>query len=508
MAALAAALLLVTSTAAPLPHARPALGQRTFSSPALEQTLGELAAKPWRDPELRTLFMNCLPMTLDATVKHHTGGTREDTYLTVANVNNSGFVGMWLRDSAGQVAPYMPLVVRELDGPLGALVRGVINRHVESVLLDPYAMAFSLVAPDGEANRHADDNSTCLDPATGERASATNKMGVRERKWEMDSVLATLKLGRTYWAATNDTRIFDSRWARAVETILETLRAMQRPLTARNVTKAPYTFQRRTIEPKDTLAHGVGRPARYTGMVRTAFLPSDDAVLYAYHVPGNAMAVVELRATAQLLLALGGAARISLAHSAAALADEIDNGIKQHGIFTHPKLGVRVLAAQVDGFGNAEFADDANVPGLLSLPMVGYLRAEDPLYLATRRYVLSEETNPYFYGPGETGLAGVGSQDIGGNVGWGHVWCLGLIAQAWTSVDDEEAAKLLRDLARSSSNGFMHESVWMDDFSQISNPSFAWANSMLGELILHLNATRPHLLFKDTAAATTAPWIT
>merc|ERR1712232_499928 len=79
---------------------------------------------------------------------------------------------------------------------------------------------------------------------------------------------------------------------------------MQKPLTALNVTKAPYTFQRSTPEPKDTLAHGVGRSGRYTGMVRGAFLPSDDAQIYPYHIPGNVMAVVELRATSRLLRSL------------------------------------------------------------------------------------------------------------------------------------------------------------------------------------------------------------
>ena len=53
------------------------------------------------------------------------------------------------------------------------------------------------MAPDGESNRHSSDNTTCLDAETGERVNAMNrKMGVRERKWEMDSLLGTLKIGR------------------------------------------------------------------------------------------------------------------------------------------------------------------------------------------------------------------------------------------------------------------------------------------------------------------------
>merc|ERR1712125_85134 len=114
-------------------------------------------------------------------------------------------------------------------------------------------MAFSWVAPDGESNRHADDNTTCLD-ANGQRIHAMDrKMGVRERKFELDSVLYTLRLGRLYFNHTRDPRPFDSRWRQCISTILTTLRAMQKPLTALNVTKAPYPFQRSTREPKDTL---------------------------------------------------------------------------------------------------------------------------------------------------------------------------------------------------------------------------------------------------------------
>ena len=38
----------------------------------------------------------------------------------------------------------------------------------------------------------------------------------------------------------------------------------------------------------------------------------------------------------------------------------------------------------MDGFGNAYFMDDANVPSLLALPYFGYVSASDPVYLATR----------------------------------------------------------------------------------------------------------------------------
>lgn len=39
--------------------------------------------------------------------------------------------------------------------------------------------------------------------------------------------------------------------------------------------------------------------------------------------------------------------------------------------------------------------DDANVPSLLSIPYLGYVSADDPIYKNTRELILSS-TNPYF----------------------------------------------------------------------------------------------------------------
>ena len=42
--------------------------------------------------------------------------------------------------------------------------------------------------------------------------------------------------------------------------------------------------------------------------------------------------------------------------------------------------------------------------------------------------------------------------------------------------------------------GFLHESFHQDDVTRYTRPWFAWANSLFGELILDLDARRPHLL--------------
>ena len=87
----------------------------------------------------------------------------------------------------------------ELHEPagLGALLRGLIARHVDSVLLDPYANSFSFTPADMACNPGAwlNDNTTRIDPASGARVNAM-RVGVFERKWEMDSLSSVLRLGR------------------------------------------------------------------------------------------------------------------------------------------------------------------------------------------------------------------------------------------------------------------------------------------------------------------------
>jgi meiotically up-regulated gene 157 (Mug157) protein len=61
--------------------------------------------------------------------------------------------------------------------------------------------------------------------------------------------------------------------------------------------------------------------------------------------------------------------------------------------------------------------DDANVPSLLSLPFLGYLKMTDDLYQRTRSMVLIIDGNPY-YNAGSRGAA-IGSP----HTGIQHVWC-------------------------------------------------------------------------------------
>lgn len=439
---------------------RPAPADRRFTSPAIEAAIVSVGARI-RDPELRRMFAQCLPNTLDTTV---TAGSdadgRPDTFVITGDIH-----AMWLRDSTNQVWPYLRFARQ--DPALARLLCGVVNRQTACVLIDPYANAFN----DGPTGGHWQSDRTAMKPE------------LHERKYELDSLCAVLRLACAYHAATGDHTPFDARWLQAVDLILATMRTQQ---AGSSEDEPPaYSFQRVTEAATDTLPlGGRGHPARRCGLVKSHFRPSDDAAALPFPIAANAMAAACLREVAGLLDTLSQGARAAAARM---LADGIDAAIRAHGTVEHPEAG-RILAYEIDGFGSAYCMDDANVPSLLALPYLGWCTADDALYRRTRAFVLSP-ANPYFF----HGRAGEG---IGGpHVGLGMIWPMAVVMRALTSADEGEilaCLRLLRDTT--AGTGFLHETFHQDDPTRFTRPWFAWANTLFGELILELDRTRPDLL--------------
>lgn len=74
--------------------------------------------------------------------------------------------------------------------------------------------------------------------------------------------------------------------------------------------------------------------------------------------------------------------------------------------------------------------DDANLPSLLSLSYLRFVRPEDPIYQNTRSHVLSK-SNPYFYE--NKNYKGIGSSHTSPQ----SIWPLALITQILTSSNDD-----------------------------------------------------------------------
>jgi len=449
------------STAQTFVSKRPAPAERKFTSRAVEATIAQVKAGIG-DPELAWMFENCYPNTLDTTVQISETASRPDTFVITGDID-----AMWLRDSACQVWPYIPLIQGDAD--LQRMFRGLIGRQARCILIDPYANAF-LRDPRGTKS---------LSWAVNDLTE--KKPGVAERKWEVDSLCYCIRLAYGYWKATGDITPFDVEWARAMRLVVATFKEQQRKSG-----QGPYHFQRRTEVPTDTQAlGGYGNPARPVGMIFSMFRPSDDACTYSLYIPANLFAAASLRQLGEMAAVVIQDA--DFANESQTLAEEVASAAAKYGKMQG--IGKEAFwAFEVDGYGNQLFMDDANIPGLLSLPYLGCCGLDDPVYQATRRRVLGE-SNPYFF-------SGTAAKGIGGpHEGLNMIWPMAIIMRALTSTDDCEIRQCLGWLKTThAGTGFMHESFDKDNPTKFTRAWFAWANSLFGELIIKLSQERPQLL--------------
>ena len=344
---------------------------------------------------------------------------------------------MWLRDSTWQVKPLLQSQHPEVI----ELLVNLSKSQVQLFLIDPYANAFNSEPNGAGWHRDFPDQSPW----------------VFERKFELDSWASILYLARKIHENYGVSDHLDSKFQQAVDVMLELAKREQKH------DPESYILKRSNQVPHDSLSHeGRGAPVGPTGMVYSAFRPSDDACVYGYLVPSNLFLMNELK---NLIID-------SRRGEAKNLAAEIEQGVMEFAIIDG------IYAYEVDGLGNTLLIDDANVPSLISLPYLEVLSPDDPLYLRTREFVLSRQ-NPYFFSG--TKAAGVGSQHTPKD----HVWPIAIAIAALTSTQIEDRIKALDLLeATDAGTGFMHESFNVNDDSIFTREWFSWSDMTYVDLVL------------------------
>lgn len=245
--------------------ARPPPRDRLFVSVVVDAAIASVSAHI-ADPQLRAMFEQTLPNTLDTTVYYD--AANNDTVLITGDI-----AAMWLRDASNQVRPYLRYASQ--DPKLAAMLRGLLRRMSECVLTDPYANAFNQ-RPDAQAGGNQADMTT-RPSFLGTRVGAMTRQ-VFERKFEIDSLLAFIKLANGYWAATADDAPFrDPQFLNAVQAALQVLAQQQlSPLDARDA-NPPYTFLRTTTVPTGarpwSAAPAHSHSHRHAGQGRGGALP-------------------------------------------------------------------------------------------------------------------------------------------------------------------------------------------------------------------------------------------
>jgi len=431
--------------------------QRKFKSASVEKLIAEVK-KNIGNKEIAWLFENSFPNTLDTTVDFEVIDGKPDTYVITGDID-----AMWLRDSTAQVWPYLPLCKEDKD--LHELVKGVINRQVKCILLDPYANAFYKDTSKVSEWKHTDITDM--------------KPGIHERKWEIDSLCYPVRLSYGYWKITGDTTLFDDQWKDAIRLIVKTFKEQQRFHD-----HGPYSFQRNTAWATDGVPlSGYGYPAKPNGMICSTFRPSDDATVFSYLVPSNMFAITILGYIPKM-----GLFDAQFNKEVLDLQQQVKTALYANAVIDNKTHG-KHFAFEVNGYGSYNLMDDANVPSLLSLPYIDAIKSNDPLYLNTRKMVLSEETNPFYF----KGKAGEG---IGGpHTGVNTIWPMSIVLRGLTSIDDKEIKHCVDVLQKThAGTGFIHESFQKDDASKFTRKWFAWANTIFGEFIWKLYREKPYLL--------------
>ncbi|KAI9756063.1 MAG: pre-rRNA-processing protein esf1 [Chaenotheca gracillima] len=481
-----------------LPYQRPSIHCRTFASPLVEKIIEDFSSR-MEDQDLARIFENAFPNTLDTTVRWHVDGTEKgakknyggslykdsskwaapQSFIVTGDINAE-----WLRDSTNQLAQYQILAKR--DKKIANLILGAINTQAEYVIESPYCNAFQPPPPSRL-------------PATGNGQDDTvhpnfEPSFVFECKYELDSLAHFLALTTQYYEHSGSTAFLTPRWLYALDTVLAVLDEQSKPTFDAETgayERNEYTFSRTTSAGTETLAlDGVGNPLNDgTGLIRSAFRPSDDATILGFFIPANAMMSVQLTRTGEMLR---GAGKVEIAQKVLKRGDDLKKAVWDHGVVNHKRYG-EVFAFEVDGYGSSILMDDANIPSLLALPVLGFVDKSHEVYQNTRKMILEQNGNPYY-------LQGKGFKGIGGpHIGLENAWPMSLLIRAMTSDDDAEILENIQLVRNASRLGLVHESINVNLLTEYTRSWFAWANSVFAQTIIDLAQRKPHLIFGPDA---------
>ncbi|PWN50287.1 hypothetical protein IE53DRAFT_316075 [Violaceomyces palustris] len=372
-------------------------------------------------------------------------------------------------------------------------------------------------------------------PKSYSRIKGNDGVYLWEVKYEIDSLSNFLGLPGDIYASTGRLDFVENKtWQRAVRLAVDTLRSQQRgsleehaayenAVEAGSEALLPpnligrdgewaerfgsfqggvYRFQRDARSSTETKAdNGWGEPAYRTGLVKSGFRPSDDATTLPFLIPSNAQLAVSLETLSSLLKEADSNTVSSMSdviENIDSFSSELRSSISEWALSRSRSIpGLSddqgdVYSYEVDGYGSSYFMDDANVPSLLSLPYLGFLDRSDEVYQRTRRLLLDQRGNKWFF-------SGKDGKGIGGpHVGWGYAWPMSRIVQILTSVDAEEQYDCLANLRNTTAGtGLMHESFNVNNATDFTRPWFAWVNGLFGEALRHIEDTNPSVLERD-----------
>lgn len=411
------------------------------------------------------------------------GDMGEQAFVATGDIDD-----MWTRDSAVQMGIYMGRMTASSSSTpatagqpwLRLLVEGAIRRQAFNIIQDPYGNAYE--------RKWVDPSKLPL------RDRVIGRGGwVATRNYELDSAAYFFTQIYDFYVAQGDlyrpeVLLQEPLIYEAVLLLVETLIVEQN-----HDSQSPYRYF-------ELPNGGKGSKTAYTGMSWAGFRPSDDPCKYGFLVPANIHAAAGL----ERILVLNQRVWHStiLETKATKLLHDIEGGIRKYGVVDVGESagGTQMYAYEVDGLGGVlKDFDDANVPSLLSVPLLGWSGYDKEVYKATRERLLSPKTNR-FYKNGEA-FRGMGSP----HTPEGFVWPMSFTMEALTektaltavgsgaspsSLDQQVADAFvfqIRQSLKSACNDAMHEGVSSSsgckDNSGYTRHWFEWANALFVVLV-------------------------
>ena len=380
----------------------------------------------------------------------HLKNMGEHAYVATGDIES-----MWIRDSVVQMTIYLKHATHQPW--LRLIINGAIRRNAFNILQDPYANAYER---------------SWVNPSTLPLKDRIIGRGgfVATRNYELDS-------GAYFFHFLYD--YFFTEGIYRPDIVLQEIQIFEAVMVMVDVwiveqhhdEQSPYRYFELSNE-------GKGSPTGYTGMTWSGFRPSDDPCTYGYLIPANIHAAGAL----QRVLILNDRVWKSeeLRHKASKLLKEIESGICKYGIVDDGS-GTSIYAYEVDGLGNvlAKF-DDANVPSLLSMPLLGWDGYDKQVYENTRKYLLSKSNSIYYEG---REFKGLGSRHTPVD----YIWPMAMAIQGLTEDEPDRHVKMafqLRQLMSSATNDAMHESVHHSNPQLFTRTWFEWVSLMALSIVI------------------------
>ena len=259
---------------------------------------------------------------------------------------------MWIRDSTAQIHPYLTLIEYAENNVFWMkLIEGVLHQQSFFINADPYCTGYYLYY-----HHYNMMNSY---------SRKQHQFGLcNYRLFEIDHGCYFFWLLYSYW------RLIGKK-----NDILEYVKpAVVEMLTIWEIEQNHMNLSE--YRSYDLRNNGMGRAVKYTGMIWSCFRPSDDRCQFGYNIPSNLFAVVTLHYVSKMYSNVA-----FIKNKALKLKMEVLDGVNKYGIKDQfVKDGI--YCYEVDGLGNCNKMDDANIPSLLSIPYfdsdtIGYKQEYD-----------------------------------------------------------------------------------------------------------------------------------